>query len=41
MTPNDEIIPESNNMSQENEIGKKYEIKKELLWLTEEEPPNF
>ncbi|XP_039732984.1 nibrin isoform X2 [Pteropus medius] len=35
---NDERISECNKVSQENEIGKKCELKKELLWSTKEEP---
>ncbi|XP_015454173.1 nibrin isoform X2 [Pteropus alecto] len=35
---NDERISECNRVSQENEIGKKCELKKELLWSTKEEP---
>ncbi|XP_045698168.1 nibrin isoform X1 [Phyllostomus hastatus] len=34
---NDETMPESNKISQKNEIGKKHEIEKELLWSTKEE----
>ncbi|XP_066122596.1 nibrin isoform X2 [Saccopteryx bilineata] len=34
---NDETVPESCKISQENEVGKKREIKKELLWSTKEE----
>ncbi|KAM7075892.1 nibrin [Molossus nigricans] len=37
---NDETLPERNKISQENGIGKKCEIKKELLWSTKEEPSN-
>ncbi|XP_019308965.2 nibrin isoform X4 [Panthera pardus] len=33
----DEAIPESNRISQENEIGKKCEFKKDTLWSTKEE----
>lgn len=33
----DGTIPESNNISQENEIRKKYDLKKELLCSSEEE----
>ena len=29
---NDEMIPENNKIFQENEIRKKCEVKKELLW---------
>ncbi|XP_074211082.1 nibrin isoform X3 [Camelus bactrianus] len=35
-TFNDEARPESNKISQENEIGKKCELKKESLWSTKE-----
>uniref|UniRef100_A0AC11CVY5 Nibrin n=1 Tax=Ovis aries TaxID=9940 RepID=A0AC11CVY5_SHEEP len=35
-TFNDETIPESNKISQENEIEKKCELKKESLWSTKE-----
>lgn len=37
---NDETLPESNKISQENGIGNKCEIKKELLWSTKEEQSN-
>ncbi|XP_016054428.1 PREDICTED: nibrin isoform X1 [Miniopterus natalensis] len=37
---NGETMPESNKISQENENGKKCEIKKELLWSTKEESSN-
>ncbi|KAM5313489.1 nibrin isoform 4-T5 [Glossophaga mutica] len=33
---NDEAIPESNKISQKNEVGKKRETEKELLWSTKE-----
>ncbi|XP_039096501.1 nibrin isoform X1 [Hyaena hyaena] len=36
-TFNDEAIPESSRISQENEIGKKCELKKDSLWSTKEE----
>ncbi|XP_058131686.1 nibrin isoform X1 [Dasypus novemcinctus] len=39
-TFNDEAIPERNKISQENEIGKKCELKKESLWSTKEEISN-
>ncbi|XP_023581862.1 nibrin [Trichechus manatus latirostris] len=37
---NDEAIPKSNEVSQENEIGKKCETKEESLWSTKEELSN-
>ncbi|KAM5211225.1 nibrin isoform 1-T1 [Hipposideros larvatus] len=37
---NDDRILESNKITQENEIEKKCELKKELPWSTEEEPSN-
>lgn len=39
-TFNDEAIPERNKISQENEIGKKCELKKESLWSVKEIPNN-
>ncbi|XP_011228272.1 nibrin isoform X3 [Ailuropoda melanoleuca] len=36
-TSDDEVISESNRISQENEIGKKCELKKDPLWSTKEE----
>ncbi|XP_008058748.1 nibrin isoform X1 [Carlito syrichta] len=39
-TRNDETISESNIISQENEIGKKYGHKKESLWSSKEEVSN-
>ncbi|XP_036788553.2 nibrin isoform X3 [Manis pentadactyla] len=33
---NDEVIPESNKVSEEDEIGKKCELKKDSLWSTKE-----
>ncbi|XP_047411628.1 nibrin isoform X2 [Sciurus carolinensis] len=37
INPNNETIPESSKISQENEIGKKHELNKESLWSTKEE----
>uniref|UniRef100_F7HJ13 Nibrin n=1 Tax=Callithrix jacchus TaxID=9483 RepID=F7HJ13_CALJA len=39
-TFSDEAVPESSEMSQENEIGMKRELKKESLWSTKEEISN-
>ncbi|XP_065759131.1 nibrin isoform X4 [Muntiacus reevesi] len=40
VTFNDETIPESNKISQENEVEKKCELKKESLWSTKEPSNN-
>ncbi|KAL0599054.1 Nibrin [Plecturocebus cupreus] len=39
-TFSDETVPKSSKISQENEIGKKCELKKESLWSTKEEISN-